>query len=109
MRKLIRKIGYWLIGDERDAVAEIRDASPIYSNSTIKSASPVSIGSSRSINDGVNGMNFTVFPATGGKVVQFSSYDPSRDRHISNLYVVTDKEDLGEELGQIITKESLSR
>lgn len=59
--------------------------------------------------DRERGLNFTVFPATGGKVVQFSSYDPRADRYDNRLYIVTDREDLGEELGQIITKESLSR
>jgi hypothetical protein len=56
-----------------------------------------------------HGLNFTVFPAVGGKVVRFHSYDPRTDRENTTLYVVTDKENLGEELGQIITKESLSR
>jgi hypothetical protein len=59
--------------------------------------------------DSADGLNFTVFGATGGKVVQFSTYDVARDRTVGSLYIVTDKEDLGEELGQIITKESLSR
>ena len=56
-----------------------------------------------------NGFNFTVFDATGGKVVRVHSYDPKTDRHISNLYIITDKEDFGEELAQIITRDSLSR
>ena len=79
------------------------------------SPSPVEVTScgtavrSRSISDGNNGMNFTVYNAIGGKVIQFATYDPVRDRAFSNLYIVTDREDLGEELGQIITKESLSR
>ena len=73
-----------------------------------------SIGSAKVMNhsdiaDGNNGMNFTVYSAIGGKVIQIRSYDPIRDRHVGSLYVVTDQEDLGEELGQIITRESLSR
>lgn len=56
-----------------------------------------------------NGMGFTVFDATGGKVIQVSTYDPRTDRHGVNLYVITDKENLGEELGLIITKERLTR
>lgn len=59
--------------------------------------------------DADGGLNFTVYPATGGKVVQLTTYDPRTDRSKTNLYVVTDKEDLGSELGQIITVESLSR
>lgn len=61
------------------------------------------------LSDRNNGMNFTVFNATGGKVIQFATYDAIRDRGTSSLYVVTDREDLGEELAQIITRESLTR
>jgi len=58
---------------------------------------------------GTSGLNFTVFNATGGKVIQFASYDPTRDHKRVSLYVVTDKDNLGEELAQIITREGLSR
>ena len=54
-------------------------------------------------------MNFTVYNATGGKVIQIRTLDIQRDQVSSSLYVITDKEDLGEELGMIITKESLCR
>jgi len=54
-------------------------------------------------------MHFTVYNATGGKVIETRTYDPRTDRNNSNLYVITDKEELGEELAQIITKESLCR
>jgi hypothetical protein len=60
------------------------------------------------INDMGNGMNFTMYNATGGKVVQIRSYNPSTDRSKSALYVITDTEDLGTELAQIITMERLS-
>lgn len=59
--------------------------------------------------NGNNGMNFVVYGATGGKVIEFSTYDPHTSRSTRNLYIVTDKEDLGEELAQIITIESLTR
>ena len=65
--------------------------------------------SSQSLSDRESAMNFTIYSATGGKVVQFNSYDARLDRHNNHLYIVTDKEDLGEELAQIITKESLTR
>jgi hypothetical protein len=54
------------------------------------------------------GLNFTVYNAVGGKVVQIRSYNTTTDRHKSMLYVITDKEDLGYEVGQIITMERLS-
>jgi hypothetical protein len=70
------------------------------------------IGHSKSqghLSDRNQGMNFTVYSAIGGKVIQIHTYDPTTDRSRSTLYIVTDKEDMGEELGQIITRESLTR
>ena len=60
--------------------------------------------------DGHNGgLNFTVYSATGGKVVQIRTYNIATDQSRSTMYIVSDKEDLGQELGHIITVESLSR
>ena len=61
------------------------------------------------LSDRNQGMNFTVYSAIGGKVIQIHTYDSTTDRSRSTLYIVTDKEDMGEELGQIITRESLTR
>lgn len=65
--------------------------------------------SHQSVGDGVNGMNFTVYNATGGKVVQLRTYSPNTDTGRTTLYVITEKDDLGEELGMIITRETLSQ
>ena len=67
------------------------------------------ISVSRKSIDNPGGMNFTIFPATGGKVIQFQTYDSRTDRTNTSLYVVTDQEDLAEELALIITRESLTR
>lgn len=53
--------------------------------------------------------NFSVTNAIGGKVVTVRHYNPNTDKNYEHIYIITDKEDLGEEIGQIITKESLSR
>jgi hypothetical protein len=99
VKKYLRRLLKWAMSsDGPEAIAE--DAP--YTSNSVKSR-PASIG------EGTNGMNFVVYNAIGGKVIQFTTYDVVRDRGYSNLYIVTDKEDLGEELGQIITKESLSR
>jgi hypothetical protein len=99
VKKYIRKIMNWAMSDDH-AKIQCEPASG-YQKGTLVSNS--------SVGDRNGGMNFTVYLATGGKVIQFATYDPARDRHQSSLYVITDKEDLGEELGQIITKESLCR
>jgi hypothetical protein len=104
IRKTLKSVIKWAVRDDEN-YTKSREDSPMPVSSGMISKG---IGSS-SIRDGANGMNFVVYSATGGKVIQFSTYDPRTDRSNTNLYVITDKEDLGEELGQIITKESLCR
>lgn len=53
--------------------------------------------------------NFTITNATGGKVVVVRHYDSRTDRSYENVYIITENDNLGNELEQIITKESLIR
>jgi hypothetical protein len=55
------------------------------------------------------GMNLIIYRASGGTIVQTYERDIVSDRIKSSLYVITDKENLGEEIGMIITRENLSR
>jgi hypothetical protein len=61
--------------------------------------------SGRSIDS--NGMNFTVYRASGGHVIETRKYDRKRDTNDHGLHIITDDKDLGEELGKIITFENL--
>lgn len=54
-----------------------------------------------------NGMRFSLHKANGGFVIETRLYDERNDRNINKLYIVTENQDLGEELGKIITMESL--
>ena len=54
-----------------------------------------------------NGMNFTVFRANGGHVIETRRYDRKRDHSDHSLHIITDDKDLGEEIGRIITFEHL--
>ena len=54
-----------------------------------------------------NSLNFKVYKASGGTVLETSSYDRKTDRHNNSLYIITDSQDLGKEIGKIITLESL--
>ena len=92
--------------DEEDKIME---SAPMSINGTAKRRSAMVQISNNNIEDGNQGMNFTVYHATGGKIVQIRTYDSRTDKTSSELYIVTDKEDLGEELAQIITRESLTR
>jgi hypothetical protein len=59
------------------------------------------------IDEHSNVMNFSVSRANGGYVVQFCQYDKRTDRAEPKLHIVTDDKDLGEEIGKIISFESL--
>ena len=52
-------------------------------------------------------IRFKVFRASGGTVVQTDIYDRKADRQYNNLHVIVEGQDLGQELGKIITYESL--
>lgn len=98
----LRKFINWATSDNYTDVA--------YANgiSSSKSSNKIRAYSNEIENHG-NGLAFTVYSAVGGKVIQTRSYNVGTDRHTSNLYIITDKEDLGHELGHILTVESLSR
>ena len=68
-----------------------------------------SIGTVASMGSELNahGMNFKIYKASGGTIVETSQYDRRTDRHANGLYIVTDDKDLGKEIGKIITMESL--
>ena len=52
-------------------------------------------------------LNFRVFSAVGGKVVEFSQYDRKTDRRNSTTYIITNEQDFGERISKIATMESL--
>lgn len=52
-------------------------------------------------------IQFTVYVANGGRVVETRRYDRQKDRHTNGLYVVTNDMDFGREIDKIITMESL--
>ena len=54
-----------------------------------------------------NCLRFKVFRANGGTVVQTDYYDQKNDKDYNNLHVIVEGQDLGQELGKIITFESL--
>jgi hypothetical protein len=54
-----------------------------------------------------NGMNFTVYRANGGHVIETRSYDRHKDRNNMGLHIITDDKDIGDEIGKIITFENL--
>lgn len=78
----------------------------IHSGEECVKESPQLVSSRDSIeNDPV--LNFRVFSAVGGKVVEFSQYDRRTDRRNSTTYIITNEQDFGERISKIATMENL--
>ena len=52
-------------------------------------------------------INLNITKANGGWVIEHRQHDKHRDRSNSNVHIITDDKDLGQEIGKIITFESL--
>jgi hypothetical protein len=54
-------------------------------------------------------LRFTVYNASGGKIVEISHYDSKRDRHETSLHIIGSDEDFGDSLGKIAFLEVLKK
>jgi hypothetical protein len=55
------------------------------------------------------GMSFTIHMASGGYVLEYSSYDDKTDRHNHNLHIIPSDQDMGQGIAHIITLEMLRK
>lgn len=81
-----------------------------YDNHVVE-CEPHSIGRSivTSTLDSDRNIRFNVYKATGGTIIETSFYDRHKDRHNSSLHIITDDQDIGKEIGKIITMETLKQ
>jgi hypothetical protein len=56
---------------------------------------------------GEKSINFTIYSAEGGFVMQRSQYDPRSDRLNRKLFLIPESSDIAEEVGNIIKIEML--
>ena len=52
-------------------------------------------------------LQFKVYNAIGGKVVEFSRYDRKQDRSFHDIYIIGKNEDFGEKIAKIAMLETL--
>lgn len=57
--------------------------------------------------DNEKSLQFRVWFANGGKVVQTNRYDRHKDRSFTSMYVITEEQDFGREIDKIVTMDSL--
>jgi hypothetical protein len=55
------------------------------------------------------GMSFTIHQASGGYVLEYSSYEEKTDRHTHNLHIIPSDQDMGQGIAHIITLEMLRK
>jgi len=54
-------------------------------------------------------LNFKVYNAIGGKIVEFRHYDRQKDRNFNQTYIITNDQDFGERIAKIATMEVLKQ
>ena len=54
-------------------------------------------------------LNFKIYSAVGGKVVEFRQYDRHKDRNFHQTYIITNDQDFGERISKIATMEILKQ
>jgi hypothetical protein len=69
--------------------------------------SPSTISKGRRLEQ--NGMNFTIYSANGGYVMEYSTYDHKTDRRDTALHIIPTDQDLGQGIAHIITFEMLRK
>jgi hypothetical protein len=56
-----------------------------------------------------NGMNFTIYTAVGGHIMEYSCYDERTDHNSKALHIINSDSDLGQSIAYIITYEMLKK
>lgn len=64
---------------------------------------------SQSLSSDNEPLRFTVYNASGGKIVEISHYDSKQDRHSTSLHIITNDEDFGDSLGKIVFVELIKK
>lgn len=97
IKKLLRKLITWAVRDDYDDGDKVPMATSRRRNQLV-----VSSESLRS-----NSMNFSLYAAEGGTVIETSFYDSKTDRNDHRLYLIPDGDDFTNTLGQIVSMERM--
>lgn len=101
-------ISRWMLKTLKGAVAEEQAEKERTALNSIKMPRGLQIGAGPTI-DGEKGIRFQVYKAQGGYVVETSTFDRQRDRHVNGLHIINDGEKFGDRIEKIITMEALKQ
>jgi hypothetical protein len=95
-------IARWLLKTLKNESVQEKESS----NMLVGVGTQLSVGP-QSIDQPERALQFTVYNANGGRVVETRRYDKKTDRNTNGLYVITNDQDFGHEIDKIITMEAL--
>lgn len=72
-------------------------------------ANSVKVRTTNSVSPDSYRINFSLYPATGGNILEIRFYDKKTDNEITNLHIIHSDQDLGDAIGKIITYEMLKQ
>ena len=78
-----------------------------YPSPKMSRSNSISTISGRASIDSEPTLQFKVYSAVGGKIVEFHRYDPKSDRTDRQIYIIGKEEDFGEKIAKISTLEIL--
>jgi hypothetical protein len=84
-----------------------RQEQDCYQSPKISRGSTISTISGRASIDSEPTLQFKIYNAVGGKIVEFHRYDPKSDRTDRQIYIIGRDEDFGEKIAKISTLEVL--
>ena len=94
-----------------DVPVRERDDEPpdIWAPGPKRSRNRLSTVSDREVDGRVNGITLNIYPATGGKVVEYKYHDADADSTVVRLHLIPDDTDMAQALSKILTIEGLKR
>jgi hypothetical protein len=95
----------WFIGKLKRALRDHDENATLHWSEV----SPPALSSSSDVRLRSNGMNFTLYNAQGGWVLEYHTYDNKTDTTENRIHIIQDTEDFGDRLAKILTLELLRR
>lgn len=103
MKNWLRQKLYNFLYPEQNQLTAFSDSRNMTSIGTVSSRHNQSLSSDN------EPLRFTVYNASGGKIVEISHYDSKQDRHSTSLHIITSDEDFGDSLGKIVFVELIKK
>jgi len=82
------------------------EAQRIHQNDIYGNGPKLAVASTRDVGSDPT-LQFKIYNAIGGKVVEFSRYDRKSDRHHHDIYIIGKEENFGEKIAKIAMLETL--